>query len=95
MLSSVLNGERAIQVNIAIMRVFARLRDFVASHEELSAKLKELEERIQDHDEKIAAIFDAIHQLMSPPEKKRKRIGFEIKEGRAPYGKRAKSQKPS
>jgi phage regulator Rha-like protein len=87
MLSSVLNSERAIQVNIAIMRVFVRLREMMATHKELAHKLAELEERIRDHDEQIQAIFEAIRQLMAPPESPRKRIGFEVKERKIRYGK--------
>jgi hypothetical protein len=85
MLSSVLNSERAIEVNIAIMRVFVRLREMMATHKELALKLRELESRIQDHDEQILAIFEAIRQLMIPPETARKRIGFEVKEPAAHY----------
>jgi hypothetical protein len=92
MLSSVLNSERAIQVNIAIMRVFVRLREFVASHTELAFKFKELEGRIQDHDEQIVAIFDAIRRLMAPPDKPKKRIGFEVKEPKARYGRTGRSR---
>jgi hypothetical protein len=87
MLSSVLRSERAIQVNIAIMRVFVRLREMMATHKELAIKLKELEGRIQDHDEQIVAIFEAIRQLMKPPKPPRRRIGFEAKEAAALYGK--------
>ena len=87
MLSSVLNSERAIQVNIAIMRVFVRLREMMATHKELAFKLAELEERLEGHDEQIQNIFEAIRQLMTPPERERKRIGFEAKEAAAPYGK--------
>ena len=90
MLSSVLNGDRAIQVNIAIMRVFVRLREFVASHKELAFKLKELEDRIQDHDEQIVAIFDAIRRLMAPPDTPKNSIGFEVKERSAVYRKGTK-----
>jgi len=68
MLSSVLNSERAIEVNIAIMRAFVQLRNMIASNEELARKLKELEERLGEHDEQIQLIFEAIHQLMSPPD---------------------------
>jgi uncharacterized protein YjcR len=88
MLSSVLNSERAIEVNIAIMRVFVRLREMMAAHKELAVKLRELEGRIQDHDEQIVAIFDAIRHLMAPPASPRKRIGFEVKEQKAVYGKK-------
>ena len=80
MLSSVLHSDRAIEVNIAIMRVFVRLRQMMATHKELALKLRELEGRIQDHDEQIVAIFEAIHQLMTPPARPRKKIGLEVKE---------------
>jgi hypothetical protein len=87
MLSSVLNSERAIEVNIAIMRVFVRLRELMATHKELAFKLIELEERLEAHDEQIQSIFEAIRQLMRSPESPRRRIGFEAKEAAAPYGK--------
>ena len=74
MLSSVLNSERAIQVNIAIMRVFVRLREMMATHKELALKLIELEEPLEGHDEQIQNIFEAIRQLMTPPDPPRKRI---------------------
>ena len=74
MLSSVLNSERAIQVNIAIMRVFVRLREMMATHKELAFKLAELEERLEGHDEQIQNIFEAIRQLMRPPDPPRKRF---------------------
>ena len=77
MLSSVLNSERAIQVNIAIMRVFSRLKELLARRQDLAVKLTELEERINTHDAKIVAIFDAIKQLIDP-RKHRPRIGFRL-----------------
>ena len=67
MLSSVLNSKRAIQVNIAIMRAFVRLRQVLASHKELAQKLEEHEKRINRHDHHIVAIFDIIKELMKPP----------------------------
>jgi len=76
MLSSVLKSERAIQVNIAIMRAFVKLREILSTHKELAYKLAELERKIERHDEEIKAIFDAIRQLMTPPEKPKRRIGF-------------------
>jgi len=87
MLSSVLHSKRAVQVNIEIMRVFVRLREMMATHKELAFKLVELEERLEGHDEQIQNIFEAIRQLMTPPEPPRKKIGFEAKEAAAPYGK--------
>ena len=95
MLSSVLNSERAIEVNIEIMRAFSRLREVLSSHRDLADKLKELENRIQDHDEEIQTIFEAIRQLMTPPEKARKKIGFEVKEPKTMHGKKTKSQNKS
>jgi hypothetical protein len=92
MLSSVLKSERAIEVNIAIMRVFVRLRVIMATHKELALKLAKLEERLESHDEQIQAIFEAIRQLMRPPEKPRKRIGLEVKESAARYGKVVKKK---
>jgi len=77
MLSSVLNSERAIQVNIAIMRAFVRLKAILLTHKELAHKLSELEHKIEKHDEDIRAIFEAIRQLMAPsPKPPKRRIGF-------------------
>ena len=77
MLSSVLNSKRAIQVNIAIMRAFVKLREILSTHKELAHKLSELEHKIEKHDTEIQAIFEAIRQLMAPPpEPPKRRIGF-------------------
>jgi phage regulator Rha-like protein len=77
MLSSVLNSKRAIQVNIAIMRAFVKLRNILATYKRLACKLKELGKRIENHDKEIKSIFEAIRQLMAPvPGKKRIIEGF-------------------
>jgi phage regulator Rha-like protein len=77
MLSSVLNSERAIQVNIIIMRTFVKIRQILSTHKELAYKLTELEQKTAKHDIEIKVIFDAIKQLMaSPSEEKKPRIGF-------------------
>lgn len=76
MLSSVLNSERAIVVNIAIMRAFVKFREILSTHKELAYKLTELEGKFEKHDEEIQTIFEAIRQLMIPPEKPHRRIGF-------------------
>ena len=96
MLSSVLKSDRAIQVNIQIMRVFSKLRQVLAAHKELAHKLNELERKITQHDGEIATIFEAIRQLMAPPESTRKKIGFKLKEQRAAYStkKKRKSKLP-
>jgi hypothetical protein len=85
MLSSILRSKRAVQVNIEIMRAFVRLREMASTQKKLAAKLNELERKIESHDESIKAIFEAIHQLMTPPERPRKQIGFKVKEKRATY----------
>lgn len=89
MLSSVLTCNRAVEVNIAIMRAFVQIRKIASSQEQLARKLREIEARLEDHDESIEAIFEAIRQLITPPEKPRKGIGFEVKEPKARYLKRA------
>lgn len=76
MLSSVLSSERAVQVNIAIMRVFVKLREMISTNKELAHKLGQLERKIERHDEEIKTIFNAIRQLMTPPEKPKRKIGF-------------------
>jgi hypothetical protein len=78
--SSVLNSERAVRVNIAIMRTFVRLRQMLDTNRELAEKFAELEGRVGKHDEDIIAIIDAIRQLMAPPEKPRREIGFHVRE---------------
>ena len=88
MLSSVLNSERAIEVNILIMRAFVRLREAMASSKEFARRLEELERRIASHDENIRTLFQAIRQLMAAPERPPKKIGFQLKEKRASYGSR-------
>ena len=88
MLSSVLNSQRAIEVNIAIMRAFVHLRKMIASHKELAKRLKELEHHIKDHDEKVLAIFEAIQQLITLPEESKKKIGFTTKEAQKSYAKK-------
>jgi hypothetical protein len=77
MLSSILNSDRAIDVNIAIMRVFVRLKEMIFNHKDLAFKLRELENKLEKHDGEIQAIFEAIRDLMEPPPAKRKsKIGF-------------------
>ena len=83
MLSSVLNSRRAIQVNIEIMRAFVRLRQMLASNTQLARKLAELEKK---YDAQFKVVFDAIRQLMTPPEPNKRKIGFLIKERAPRYG---------
>jgi len=76
MLSSVLNSERAVMVNVEIMRAFVRLRQMLASKADLARKLQELESKC---DHQFRVVFDAIRQLMTPPPSKTKPIGFRPK----------------
>ena len=73
MLSSVLRSERAVQVNVEIMRAFVKLRQIIASNIELARKLEDLEKK---YDSQFKIVFDAIRQLMVPPKKKKRPIGF-------------------
>ena len=85
MLSSILNSETAIEVNIQIIRIFTRMREVLLSHKEILLKLERIEKQIlkQDghlkkHDEELQMIFEALKQLLNPPNPPRKRIGFKI-----------------
>jgi len=82
MLSSILNSKHAIQVNIAIMRAFVQLRKFLQSNEELSRRLKKLEQetkkRFKEHGNQIQLIFEAIKELIAEKEKPKNPIGFKI-----------------
>jgi hypothetical protein len=81
----VLNSERAVQVNIAIMRAFVQMRELAASNRELANKFAELERRVGKHDEAIGTLFDAIRQMMRPEGSGRKEIGFKVEEDGAAY----------
>ena len=94
MLSSVLRSRRAVQVNIAIMRAFVRLRELLATHKGLARKLEELEEK---YDAQFAVVFQAIRQLMAPtpePEKPKTPIGFAVGESEPVYRRRRRAAVP-
>lgn len=76
MLSCVLHSDRAVRVNIEIMRAFVKLRQLLSSNAELARKLAALE---KTYDQQFKVVFDAIRQLMSPPDSKRREIGFHVK----------------
>ena len=80
MLSSVLNSPRAVKVNIAIMRAFVKLRQTLETNRELAQKFADLEGRVSKHDKESNAIIEAIRQLMAPPEKPKREIGFHVRE---------------
>jgi len=85
MLSSVLRSPRAVQVNIAIMRVFVRLRETLALHQELARQLAELERKVEGHDTSIRTLFEAIRELAVSPANPHREIGFHVKEDGVPY----------
>jgi len=73
LLSSVLNSERAIRVNIQIMRTFTKMREMIIGYADLKRKIDEMEKK---YDYQFKVVFDAIRELMSPPTRPRKKIGF-------------------
>ena len=89
MLSSVLRGDRAVSVNIEIMRTFVRLRSLLSAHADMARRLDELEKH---YDEQFRTVFDAIRQLMTPPDPPRKQIGFHVREKSATYGVKRKNR---
>jgi hypothetical protein len=76
MLSSVLNSERAVLVNIAIMRTFVKLREIMSTHKDLAHKIDALERKYADHDHRIEVVFEAIKKLLQPPLPPKRRMGF-------------------
>jgi phage regulator Rha-like protein len=82
MLANVLNSERAVNVSVQIVRTFVRLRETLYSHTELTMRIDEMEKK---YDKQFRIVFDAIRQLMTPPERPRKRIGFHVREKSAVY----------
>jgi hypothetical protein len=76
MLSSVLNSDRAVLVNVAIMRAFVKVREIMATHKDLAHKIEALERKYSDHDDEIQVIFKAIKNLLEPPLAPKRRIGF-------------------
>ncbi|HQJ46303.1 MAG TPA: ORF6N domain-containing protein [Ignavibacteriaceae bacterium] len=78
MLSSVINSERAIEVNILIIRAFVKLREILSTHKKVEEKLKELENKLEEHDDQIVQIIQVINQLITPPSPTKKKVGFTI-----------------
>ncbi|MDB6146873.1 MAG: hypothetical protein JWO45_537 [Spartobacteria bacterium] len=85
MLSSVLNSDRAVKINIVIMRAFVKLREVIGNNRELARKFSQLEKRVGQHDEEISEILEAIRQLLAPPKNPRREIGFHAREKTARY----------
>ena len=87
MLSSVLKSERAIQVNIQIMRAFTQLRQMLSTHEDLKRKIESMEKK---YDQQFQIVFEAIKQLLATDEKPKRKIGYTVKEKQKAYGKKRK-----
>lgn len=83
MLSSVLNSDRAIEVNIRIIRIFTRMREILLTHKDILLKLEQLESQVAGHDHHIQMIFQALKQLLDPPNPERRQIGFKSPKGKA------------
>ena len=81
MAANVLNSARAIKMSIFVVRAFVRMRAMFAANQQLLAKLSELEQRLESHDEEIQDLFDTIRQLTAPLPAKHNRIGFELPAG--------------
>ena len=76
MLSSVLNSETAIRVNIQIIRVFTKMRELLLTHKDILLQLEKMEKKLIDHDESIALVFEYLKQLLNPPQTHRNKINF-------------------
>jgi hypothetical protein len=76
MLSSVLNSETAISVNIQIIRVFTKMRQLLLTHKNILLQLEKIEKKLTRHDDDIALIFEYLKQLLNPPQTPRRKIGF-------------------
>jgi hypothetical protein len=89
MVASILNTPRAIEASIFVVRAFVKLREILATHKELERKLIALEKK---YDRQFRVVFEAIRQLIDVEDKPKRKIGFEVKEGGAGYGKKAKGR---
>ena len=92
MAANVLNSARAVQMSVFVVRAFVRLRQMITHHKEMVAKLVELERKVASHDEHISLLFDALRQLMTTSEPRKRRIGFLVKEKAAKYGVRRQTR---
>jgi hypothetical protein len=87
MAANVLNSPRAVEISVCVVRAFVRLRQWPAGHAELSRRL---DDRERKHDSQFTVVFEAIRHLMTPPARKRKQIGFHVREPHAVYTTRRK-----
>jgi hypothetical protein len=85
MLAGVLNSDVAVEASVRVVRAFVRLREMISANAELAAKFSQLERRLDTHDAAIAQLFAAIRQLLAPASKKKREIGFHVRERRGRY----------
>jgi len=85
MLASVLNSPKAIEASLLVVRAFVRLREILSTHKELAQKLRELELIVESHSGQIMALFEAMNQLIQPPDKPKRRVGFGVEEPKYKY----------
>ncbi len=95
MAAMVLNSPRAVEMSVRVVRAFVRLREILASNRELAQRLDELERKFEGHDAGIRNLFEAIRQLLSSPEPKRRKIGFHVKETTGRYAVRRRGGRNS
>ena len=86
MLASVLNSPIAVQASVRVVRAFVRLREMIAGNAQLAARLKDLERRLDSHDEAIIELFAVLKRLLEPEAKPRREIGFHVREWSPRYG---------
>ena len=89
MAANVLRSPRAVEMSVFVVRAFVRLRQWLADHAQLSRRLDDLERK---YDSQFKVVFEAIRQLMTPPARKRKEMGFQVREPRAVYRTRRKGR---
>lgn len=95
MLANVLNTPRAAEVSVYVVRAFVRLRQLAGTNAAMAEKLAELDRRVMGHDEAIRSLVRTIRQLMAPPDKPRRAIGFRVEEGRPAYRRQRLRRAPS
>jgi len=83
MAATILNSKQAVAMSVHVVRAFVKLRELLATHKDLAQKIEEMEKK---YDSQFRVVFDSIRQLMTPPETKKRKIGFEVRESRARYG---------
>lgn len=88
MAANILKSKRAVNMSIFVVRAFVRFRETMIAHRDLADKLKELEQKVGQHDEQMQAIIEAIRQLMTKPDKPKRQIGFTVEEPRVKYSTR-------